>query len=250
MTTFIHQLTSGIAGWLTFEQMRKGTDNLRESELAKPLELIAQARGFEMKGEFPIKGGRIDFLLVHREKKLIIAIETKYKKAKKRMKGSLGSDALRLSRLSVEMIEKQIMAGKGDNIRRSVKGFELERAVLVIWKEKAIIEQLKIESKIIENQFFKLMSSMLPNGTEPTLSNYNKAMLGQIATKAVAKTYGSVRSGSMKSSERFWVASFMHQSDWSEIVVKKPRSLDLKKSAGLKSSKLTGNRAPKTALSG
>jgi len=52
--TFLHQLTSGMAGWLTFEQMQQGVDNLREAELAKPLELIARGRGYEIKGEFPL----------------------------------------------------------------------------------------------------------------------------------------------------------------------------------------------------
>ena len=129
MSTFIHQITSGLAGWLTYEQMQNGVDNLREAEFAKPIESIAQRRGFEVKGEFPLpkSAGRgappcIDFLLVNRADKLVVALETKFKKKDMNMAGRLGLDASRLEALTLDAIDKQIALGKGGQIRRSVEG--------------------------------------------------------------------------------------------------------------------------------
>ena len=53
-TKMVHQITSGIAGWRTYEQMRNGVDNLTEGSLYKPIEEIARGRRFEVKHEFPI----------------------------------------------------------------------------------------------------------------------------------------------------------------------------------------------------
>jgi hypothetical protein len=225
MVNFVHQITSGMAGWLTFEHMRNGVNNLREAELAKPIELIAGGRGLEVKGEFPLptvcgnRGAppRVDFILVNRKQKLVVALEVKYKRIGRKMAGSLSSDAARLDDLSLDTINAQIEAEKGGPIRQRVDGFALERAVLVVWRQSAIVSQLKFEKKPIYRQFIRLMKAMLPAGVEPNEHHYSQAMLGVIATKPVARTYGSLRAGSTITYKRFWVATFSHQPAWKKI---------------------------------
>jgi len=225
MNNFIHQITSGMAGWLTFEQMQNGVDNLREAELKKPIEQIARGRGFEVKGEFPLPkppgkaGGpeSIDFIMVHREKKLVVALELKYKKAGRRMAGSISSDAARLHSLTLDTINSQITLGRCHPLVTQVKDFAFARAVLVVWRESAIMDQMKVEPKAIRNQFLSLVKAMLPDKIEQTEENYSKAMDGLIATKPVARSVGSLRAGSTVTRKRFWVASFLHRSTWTEL---------------------------------
>jgi hypothetical protein len=222
---FIHQITSGIAGWLTFEQMQVGIDNLREAELAKPVDAIARGRGYEVKGEFPLpkeKGQRgappcIDFVMVNRKRKAVVALELKYKKTGKRMAGSLGNDAARLNVLSLDMINAQIKAGRAGAIIGNVDGFKLERAVIVVWHQSAIVEHMRSEPEPIRKQFLKLVKAMLPDNIEATTENFSRAMLGVLATKPVGRSYGSLRAGSTISRRRFWVASFLHQASWSTL---------------------------------
>lgn len=160
MVRLVHQLTSGMAGWLTFEQMRAGVDNLREGSLEKPIEEIAQGRRFEVKGQFPLPRSpaqlgapqSIDFLMVDREDQTVVALELKYKRAGKKMAGGLGLDA----------------AGR---IRDSVEGYRLQRAVLVVWREDAIKDQLEREPAIIRRQFQRMTRKLVPKGLEATDRN-------------------------------------------------------------------------------
>jgi hypothetical protein len=223
--SFIHQLTSGLAGWLTFEQMQGGVDNLREAELAKPLQLIARGRGFEIEGEFPLprdccqRGAptRIDFLLVHRRKKLIIAIETKYKKAGRKMAGGIGIDAKRLYSLTTDIIEQQIQNRCNNVVRDSVDGYVLVCAVVVVWHESAIMEQIHLEPKSIKRQFLQLVAALLPKGLEATSRNFAEAMMGVLPTRPVARLAGALRPGSTYTYRRFWVASLINQPDWAHL---------------------------------
>ncbi|WP_144404583.1 hypothetical protein [Belnapia sp. F-4-1] len=225
MSRIIHQITSGIAGWLTFEQMQGGVDNLREAELKKPIELIARGRGCEVKGEFPIptesnkKGAppSLDFLIIQREQKLVVALEIKYKKTGRRMAGSIGFDAARLHNLNIENINRQIKAGKAHPITKTVTGFNLIKAVIVAWHQSAILEQIALEPPIIRRQFINLVTAMLPEDVEANSKNFSSAMLGVIATRPVANRSGSLRAGSTVTHRRFWVASFLGQEYWQRI---------------------------------
>ena len=225
MSSFIHQITSGLAGWLTYEHMRNGVDNLREAEFAKPIESIAQARGFEVKGEFPLptavrrRGAPpcIDFLLINRDRKLVVALETKFKKTDMNMAGRLGADAARLDALTLDTINGQIELGKGGQSRQSVDGSMLSRAVLVVWREAAIVAHMNREPPIMRRQFIELAKAMIPEDVEATTENFSRAMMGLIATKPVGNKFGSLRAGSTITRKRFWVASFAHRPNWSKI---------------------------------
>lgn len=207
--------------------MKNGVDNLREAEFAKPIESIAQGRGFEVKGEFPLstpthrRGAPpcIDFLLVNRERKLVVALETKFKKTDMNMAGRLGADAARLDALTLGSINTQIALGKGGQIRQSVDGFALKRAVLVVWREAAIVAHMNREPSVMRHQFIELVKAMIPDDVEATTENFSEAMLGLIATKPVGNRYGSLRAGSTITRKRFWVASFLHRPSWSKIDV-------------------------------
>lgn len=222
---FLHQLTSGMAGWLTFEQMQQGVDNLREAELAKPLELIARGRGYETKGQFPLPKGekkrgdnpRLDFLLVSRKRELVIAIETKYKKKNTKMAGSLADDARRLHRLTIETLDAQIAAGRASPIADSIDGYTLVRAVLVVWHESDIMDQIKLEPPVLRRQFCDLVGALLPEGTEPNSKNMARAMLGLLPTRPVARTTGGIRPGSTYTYRRFWVACFTERTNWAKL---------------------------------
>lgn len=205
--------------------MREGVDNLNESSLGHPLEIVAKGRGYEVRREFPLprtpgsKGDskRIDFLMVNRASKSIVALETKYKRAGLRMAGGIGLDAARLHGLNTSMIDEQIAAGHGGRITGSVDGFDLIRAVLVVWHRTAIMEQMLEEPPLIKGQFVSLVKAMLPDGVEANSRNYSEAMLGAIATKPVARRIGSLRAGSTVTRHRFWVASLMHRAEWARL---------------------------------
>jgi hypothetical protein len=218
----IHQITSGLAGWLTFEQMRKGVDNLDEADLAKPLEVIARGRGFEAKREFPIqrrkKEGdypRIDFLLVHRKDELVVALEMKYK-ADQRMAGGIGIDAERLAGLTRDVINKHIRAGLGGMIKEPVDDYELVKAVLFVWRENSIAAQMTTEPNLIRRQFNNLVKRGLP-GRKANKEKRRRAMLGKIAVMPVACKLGSLRGGSTVTAVRFWVASLIFQESWGQL---------------------------------
>ncbi len=223
----IHQITSGTAGWLTYEQMRRATNNLNEASLAKPIEDIARGQGYDVQTEFPLQLGKvgrpksIDFMLVNHEKKLVVAIETKFKKLGCKMAGSISSDASRLSRLSIANIDSQIhrqmKSRKRHSIRTTVKNYNITRCVLVFWYGHSIMEQIRNESKYIKMAFSKMVKAMLPEGVNGTPYYLGQAMLGLIATKPVANNIGSLRAGSTKTYRRFWVASFFYQENWLKI---------------------------------
>ncbi|KXV72872.1 hypothetical protein AD952_01850 [Acetobacter cerevisiae] len=209
--------------------MCRSTDNIRESSFAKPIEDIAKGQGYDVQTEFPIrekKKGRprsVDFLLVNHKKRIVVSIETKYKKTDRTMAGSLSEDAAKLDQLTITQINTQIEEQTKNHepgvITGSVSGYELIRAVLVVWHQSAIMAQLRVESTEIKNTFRALVKAMLPDGIEPTHRNFSKAMLGVIAMKPVANKSGSLRSGSTVTRKRFWVASFIHKTNWKNIII-------------------------------
>lgn len=225
MVRLIHQVTSGMAGWLTFEQMRAGVDNLREGALEKPIEEIAKGRNFEVKGQFtlprrPSQLGApksIDFLLVDRKTKIVVALELKYKKSGKRMAGGLGLDAAKLHQISIDDIEEIIRAGKAGAIKKSVAGYKLHRAILIVWKEDTIRAQLEREPAVIQRQFDRMARKIVPKGTRVSDRNISRVLSGDIAASPVGCRDGSLRAGSTITKRRFWVASFLHRSAWSQL---------------------------------
>ncbi|WP_162792286.1 hypothetical protein [Novosphingobium sp. P6W] len=227
LSRLIHQITSGIAGWLTFEQMRAGVDNLREAELAKPLEAIAKGRGYEVEGEFPLPrlpGARgapkcVDFILVNHQHHSVVAIEMKYKKTDKVMAGSISSDAKKLSSITISDIEDQIQNSKSNVIKKSVLGYDLSKSVLVLWREAGIVAQIRKEDKIIKGQFLNFMKKLLPRELDANPENYSKAMLGVLPTHPVGIASGSMRAGSTITRKKFWVAAFIERPNWKNILL-------------------------------
>lgn len=214
-----------MAGWLTFEHMQLGLNNLREAELAKPLESIARGRGFEVKGEFPLptrKGTRgarpkADFLLVCHKRRIAIAIETKYKKKGKRMAGSIGADAARLSALRIEALEDSISQGAAPAFSQPIGGYVLLGAVIVVWHQSDIMEQMRLEPLAIKKQFTDLVSALLPKDVESNSQHYAEAMLGKLPTFPVGRTAGALRPGSTYTYKRFWVACFIERASWKAL---------------------------------
>jgi hypothetical protein len=206
--------------------MQQGVDNLREAELARPLELIARGRGFEIKGEFPLPkaekkrgaGPRLDFLLVNHSHRIAIAIETKYKKKGRRMAGSIGSDARRLSGLTIDELAAQISSGAANPFTRSLTGYALFRAVFVVWHQSDIMEQLALEPVAVKRQFIQLVSALLPDGVEANSRHFAEAMLGKLPTRPVGIKAGALRPGSTYTYKRFWVACLIERPSWSKIV--------------------------------
>jgi hypothetical protein len=224
----VHQITSGLAGWLTFEHMRREVDDLEEKDLAKPLRAIAKARGFEVKREFCLpmnrrtKGTpRIDFLMVHREQRLVVALETKYKHEGP-MSGGIGKDGAKLHGLTIDVINQQIRAGRGGPaVKRPVVDYRLVRVVLFVWRKDSILDQMKKEPEIIREQFGKLVAAMLPEDSQDDDDTCRQALLGQVAGRPVGVAAGSLRAGSTITEKRFWVASLIWQSGWCDLVVRR-----------------------------
>lgn len=222
----VHQFTSGIAGWLTFEQMRRGTDNSSESTLYKPLEEIAYGRHFEVKQQFaipkkaPTRGAQktIDFVVVDRAKQAVLALEVKYKRPGRKMAGSLSEDALKLRDFTLLDAEQTINSGKGGNISDSVAGFKLTKAVLFVWrKDDGVRHIVATEEKPIRSQLHKLVEKMLPDELEFNAKNLAECFLAGKAAKPVGSTYGGLRSGSTISNQRFWVATFIECDLWKSL---------------------------------
>ncbi len=222
----VHQFTSGIAGWLTFEQMRLGVDNLSENTLYKPLEEIARGRHFEVKQQFAIPKKQsgpgaektIDFVVVDRANKAVLALEVKYKKPTKKMAGSLSADALKLREFTLEDAECTILAGKGGNIKSSVEGFSLTKAVLFVWhKDDGLRHIMTQEKKPIMSQLKRLVKNMLPDGVQLNARNLADCFLAGKATKPVGSTSGALRSGSTVTNRRFWVATFLECALWDSL---------------------------------
>lgn len=216
-----------MAGWLTFEQMQLGLDNLREAELAKPLDSIARGRGYEIKGEFPLprcegrRGARpkADFLLVCHKRRIAIAIETKYKKKGKRMAGSIGADASRLGALRIEALEDLISQGAAPAFSQPVAGYALLVAVIVVWHQSDIMEQMRLEPAAIKKQFIDLVSALLPKDAEPNSRHFAEAMLGKLPTFPVGRKAGALRPGSTFTYKRFWVACFIERASWKGLAL-------------------------------
>lgn len=222
----VHQFTSGIAGWLTFEQMRRGTDNLSESTLYKPLEEIAGGRHFEVKQQFPIpkrSPGRgaektIDFVVVDRANCAVLALEVKYKRSGRKMAGSLTKDAVKLRNFTITDADQTIAAGKAGNIKSSVSGFSITRAVLFVWrKSDGVLHIVNEEERPIKSQLAKLVKKMIPNGLELSDKNLAECFLAGKAAKPVSNKYGSLRSGSTVTNQRFWVATFIECDLWKSL---------------------------------
>ncbi len=132
---------------------------------------------------------------------------------------SLGKDGKKLHGFSLNDINTQILAKKNKVISTplAINEFTLVRAVLIAWHGSAILQQMKVEPVLIRRRFVRLVKAMLPDGVEANPENYSRAMMGVIATKPVARKYGSLRAGSTVTHKRFWVATFIHQEDWQRL---------------------------------
>lgn len=222
----VHQLTSGMAGWLTFEQMRRGVDNLSEHMLYKPLEEIASGRHFEVKQQFPIPKATpgpgahktIDFVLVDRTNRQILALEVKYKRPTSKMAGSLSADAKKLRDFHLKDAESTIRSGGGGPIAASVSGYALHKAVLFVWRKADGVKHIVAnEQKPIRGQLHKLVKRMLPDGVTLSGKSLAECFLAGKAFKPVGNQYGALRSGATVTNQRFWVAAFLECSDWAAI---------------------------------
>ncbi|HMG46452.1 MAG TPA: hypothetical protein VK614_03220 [Allosphingosinicella sp.] len=222
----VHQLTSGMAGWLTYEQMRLGVDNLTEGTLYKPIEDLAKGRGFQVRHEFPLpkktatRGApqEVDFVIVDRTGEVVVAIEVKYKRRGKKLTGSISKDAIKLRDLTIEQIEAQIATGSVPQLKGSVQGFNLTKAIIVVWRSGDLVGHLlDREQKPIVRQFRELVRAMLPDGVEFAAKNLAACFLKGAASKPVGSRFGSLRSGSTITNQRFWVASFLEIPSWKEL---------------------------------
>ena len=94
-------IASGVAGWLTYEDMLRQVRHHEESVLHGPILNIAQANGYSVKREFPLPRTigqlgapkQVDFVLASSNRKEFVVLELKFKKSAKAMAGSVSADA-------------------------------------------------------------------------------------------------------------------------------------------------------------
>jgi hypothetical protein len=227
--TLLHQITSGVAGWLTFQHMKNNADIFDESSVYLPIIELAMGRQCEVLREFPIpkesenkiprKGTKeIDFLVVSRRKKIVIMLEVKFKKSGKPMAGGIAKDVAKLLSVEINDIVKQIKAGKTYPIRRPIEAtYRVARAVMVIWRGNAVFDQMKKEDDVIKKQFKKLFAQLVSTNSDWEKSkqwfNKNKPY------KPILTKYGSMRAASTKSvKKRFWVMTLFEIPDWKKVI--------------------------------
>lgn len=219
-------IASGLAGWLTYEDMRRKVRHHEEGTLYSPIIEIAEANGYKVKHEFPIPGKpkrkskrtvtqkEVDFVMISQKSKATVVLEVKFKKTAMAMAGGIGEDAIKIRDLDGDLINT-IIEDKHLDLPKHQPGYKLYHAVMVVWREGDLIKAIRQkEPKPIQSQFLNLMRAMLCELTEATGRTLAEAMLGNAPIKPVNARDGSLRWGSTYTHKRYWVAILRKQPGW------------------------------------
>ena len=108
----------------------------------------------ELRREFPIpkknnnQNKGVDFLIVDRNKKLVIALEVKYKKLGKPLTGSLTKDIAKLMSFGIKEINDQITEKRAYPIKNEIPDeFDIMRGMLFVTRENDIVKHFSHKSK-------------------------------------------------------------------------------------------------------
>lgn len=122
-----------------------------------------------------------------------------------------------MSTLRIEELDDLISQGAAPTISQPIADYALLRAVIIVWHQSDIMEQMLREPPAIKKQFVKLVSALLPKDVEPNSHHFAAAMLGKLPIFPAGRRAGALRPGSTYTYKRFWVACFIEQASWSGI---------------------------------
>jgi hypothetical protein len=215
-------ITSGLAGWLTYEDMRQKVRHHEEATLYDPILEIARANGYEVVREFPLPrrkgqlGGprEVDFVFGSAKKRAFLVLEVKFKKTAKAMAGGIGLDAAKIRDVDGDMINK-VTADKKLKLPLFKVGYQLDHAVLVVWREGDIVGAIASkEPKVIQHQFHTLMRCMFAQPRGVTNRQLAEAVLTNTPIKPVCVKAGELRWGSTVTTSRYWVGALRKRPTW------------------------------------
>ncbi|WP_155723098.1 hypothetical protein [Gluconobacter potus] len=252
-----HRLTSGLAGWLTYQQMSREILDY-ESSLRGPLDHLAAGNNYKAYKEFPLlrkddqigSSKKIDFAFYPRKvtKKSpgIILMETKYNKngtyaglitsdIKKMMAWDIPSLVInaknRCTKLDSYIEEQKPYGMHRDALheRRVWQKFaeypettEILRCILFVWRGNNIFCDWKKENEAVQNQFTELFDRALPKGVRATRDSRQKLLLGKIPYKQVLNSKGSLRAAHTKTNAPYWCCTLFETPEWKNIKGSKP----------------------------
>ncbi|MGN6421953.1 MAG: hypothetical protein ACTHLA_01440 [Asticcacaulis sp.] len=221
----IAKISSGIAGWLTFEDMKGNVRHHDESVLYPPITEIASRNGYEVEREFPLprktkqrgSSKEVDFLLLNERKKVAVLLEIKFKKYAKTMMGGISMDALKIRDITFS----DINAGIG---RKKLKmpdltgAWKVRKAVMIVWREGEIVKLMnQKEQKPIRRQFMKLLSFMFEDPKTVSAKQFATAFIPGARVATVGKAMGQIRWASTVTHKKYWVAAFCKVDEWSNL---------------------------------
>jgi hypothetical protein len=217
-------IASGLAGWLTYEDMSRNVRHHEESTLHDPIRELAKANGYVVAREFPLprvpgqKGApkQVDFVLASAERKEFVVLELKFKKTAKAMVGSVTADARKIARIDAATLNKTVEARPEYGLPLCGRQWKVHRAVLLVWREGDVAKAMlsKKEHKIIRRQMRTLLEGMCAGPSKPTSKEVSTAMIGGVPIRPVSSTGGHLRFGSTKTRKRYWVGILTRQPDW------------------------------------
>ncbi|WP_133244874.1 hypothetical protein [Caulobacter radicis] len=217
-------IASGLAGWLTYEDMRRKVRHHEENTLYDPIREIAEANGYHVEREFPFPrrpgqrgdSRRIDFVFANERTGDWAVLEVKFKKMAKTMAGGIGKDALRIRDIDGAFLNAA--RPPKSNLPEFKPNCRLDHGVLVVWREGEILKAIaNREPLTVKRQIKILLDNMFDDPKTATSRMIAEAMLLNKPRKTVDIKGGYLRWGSTRTEKRYWLAILRKTSAWSHL---------------------------------
>ena len=225
VVSILPTIMSGLAGWLTFEDMRRKVRHHDESALYQPIIDIARDNGFQVEREFPLprkrgqRGGprEVDFVIGSKRKKEFLALEVKFKKTARAMAGSIGRDVKKIRDIDGGVINS-VNDTRGLSLPEYLPGYKLEHAVMIVWRKGDLVGSVSPkESPIVQRQLLTIMKCMFDDPKNVTSRMLAEAFLVNTPIKPVNAVAGHLRWGSTWTNERYWLAALRKRPSWDHL---------------------------------
>jgi len=217
-------LVSGVAGWLTYEQMRGQQIHHDEHDLYEPIKTIAEARDYRVWKQFPLprtSAGvgapkQIDFVLGANDASEFLVLEVKFKRTMKEMAGAIYKDALKIRDVDADTIN-EVATARRRRFPTCQSAQSIKHAVLFVWHEGAVLGHLKKEKRPIQKQMVKLFKYMLADPGAASGDEIRKAFAGDVPVRSVSRSWGHIRFAATHTHKRYWVAALPKTDEWEDI---------------------------------
>lgn len=220
-------IASGLAGWLTYEDMLRNVRHHEEATLHDPIREIAKANGYSVKREFPLPrvqgqlGGskKVDFVLASTKSKEYVVLELKFKKTALAMAGSVTSDAKKIARVDADIINEIVQENPAFGLPVCGQNWTIRRAALLVWREGDVAQAMlsKKEHPIIRKQLVTVLKGICADPASASPSDVAAAMLKGKPLKPVSIASGHLRFGSTLTRKRYWIGILNYRDAWLKI---------------------------------